>query len=579
MINARSTPRRLTLTIISLVAIVLVFSGRLIDIQVVRAAEYNEQSLGKRSVAVKTYGARGAIVDANGVPLASSVDRFDITASPKNVRDITRDGVTTTVQELISQLAEVTGEDAATITASLAKNPESDFAFVSKLATLEERGKVRDLKIPWVYDQVHPSRTYPLGAVAGNVVGFLGTDGPLAGLEFSYDDCLRPTDGTSTYEKSKDGVRLPGSTVTTTEPVDGGELRLTIDADFQWYVQEQLATQAQVVGADWGTAVVVRVKDGHIMAIADYPSVDPNNVDGVPNTALGSLAFSTPYEPGSTFKPMTVAMLIDQGKAEITDQMVVPGRIYFNDGHYIKDVWSHGDLNMTVAGVLMNSSNTGISLLSDKLTKDQRYDYLTKFGVGTRTGAFPGESAGSLPATSEWERVRNYNIAFGQGVSATSAQMASIYQTLGNNGVRMPLTLVTGCTLPDGTVTDVPPAQGTKVVSEYAADQTVLALESIVTKSALTKLITIPGYRIAAKSGTAEVAEGGVYTNDRIVSLAGLVPADNPEYAVVVTLGKPDILKSSVATAPTFKNIMTQIIKTFRVEPSPTATPDIPVTW
>ena len=579
MINARSTPRRLTLTIVALLAIVVVFSIRLVDIQVVRAETYNEASLGKRSVAVVTYGARGAILDTNGIPLASSVDRFDITASPKNVKDVTRDGVTTPVRDLIAQLAEVTGEDAATITAALTKNPESDFAFVSKLATLEVRTKVRELKIPWVYDQVHPSRTYPLGAVAGNLVGFLGTDGPLAGLEHSYDECLRPTDGTSTYEKSKDGVRLPGSTVTTTEPIDGGELRLTIDSDFQWYVQEQLATQAQVVGADWGTAAVVRVSDGHIMAMADYPSVDPNNVDGVPNTALGSLAFSTPYEPGSTFKPMTVAMLIDQGKVEITDQMVVPGRIYFNDGHYIKDVWAHGDLNMTVAGVLMNSSNTGISLLSDGLTKDQRYDYLTKFGIGTRTGAFPGESAGSLPATSQWERVRNYNIAFGQGVSATSAQMASIYQTLGNNGVRMPLTLVEGCTLPDGTVVDLPDTEGTRVVSEYAADQTVLGLETIATKGPLTKLISIPGYRVAAKSGTAEVAEGGIYTNDRIVSLAGLVPADNPQYAVVVTLGKPDILKSSVAAAPTFKNIMTQIIKTFRVQPSPTAAPDIPVAW
>ena len=580
MINARSTPRRLTLTVIALVAIIMVFSGKLIDIQVVHAAEYNEQSLGKRSVAVKTYGARGAIVDTNGVPLASSVDRFDITASPKNVKDVKRKGGTTdTVQELIAQLAEATGEDAATITASLAKNPDSDFAFVSKLATLEVRGKVRELKIPWIYDQVHPSRTYPQGAVAGNLVGFIGTDGPQAGLEYSYDTCLAPTDGTSTYEKSKDGVRLPGSTVTTTEPIDGGELRLTIDSDFQWYVQEQLAAQAQVVGADWGTATVVRVSDGHIMALADYPSVDPNNVGGVPNTALGSLAFSTPYEPGSTFKPMTVAMLIDQGKVDIGTQMVVPGRIYFPDNHYIKDVWAHGDLNMTVAGVLMNSSNTGISLLSDNLTKQQRYDYLRKFGIATRTGAFPGESAGSLRPIEQWDRVTNYNIAFGQGVSATSAQIASVYQTLGNNGVRMPLTLIEGCTHPDGTVTDLPATEGTRVVSEHAADQTVLALETIVTKSALTKLITIPGYRIAAKSGTAEVAEGGQYTNDRIVSLAGLVPADNPEYAVVVTLGKPDILKSSVAAAPTFKNIVTQIIKTFRIEPSTTVTPDIPVAW
>jgi len=577
VINVRNTRRRLTLTVISLLAVILVFSFKLVDIQVVRASELNEQSLGKRSVAVVTYGARGNITDTNGVLLASSVDRFDITASPKVMEAQRQKGVDVNAQ--IDELAAATGEDAATIVASLSKNLESDFAYVSKLATLEVRGLVRDLGITWVFDQVHPSRTYPNGAVAGNLVGFIGTDGPQAGLELSYNECLASTNGTSTYEKSKDGVRLPGSTVTDTEPVDGGTLALTIDTDFQWYVQEQLAAQAQVVGADWGTATVVRVSDGHIMALADYPSVDPNNVNGVPTTALGSLAFSTPYEPGSTFKPMTVAMLIDQGKIGIDTQVIAPGRIYFPNGGYIRDVWAHNDLRLTVAGVLMNSSNTGTSLLSDMISKADRHAYLTEFGIGQKTGAFPGESSGKLRPIAEWDQVTNYNIAFGQGVSVTSAQMASVYQTLGNNGLRMPLTLVEGCTLPDGTVVDLPDTQGTQVVSEYAADQTVLALETIVTKGASSKQLTIPGYRIAAKSGTAEVPENGIYGDERIVSLAGLIPADNPEYAVVVTLGKPDILKSSVAAIPTFKNIMTQLIKTFRVQPSTSAVPDIAVTW
>ena len=577
MINVRNTRRRLTLTVISLLAVILVFSFKLVDIQVVRASELNEQSLGKRSVAVVTYGARGNITDTNGVLLASSVDRFDITASPKVMEAQRQKGVDVNAQ--IDELAAATGEDAATIVASLSKNLESDFAYVSKLATLEVRGLVRDLGITWVFDQVHPSRTYPNGAVAGNLVGFIGTDGPQAGLELSYNECLASTNGTSTYEKSKDGVRLPGSTVTDTEPVDGGTLALTIDTDFQWYVQEQLAAQAQVVGADWGTATVVRVSDGHIMALADYPSVDPNNVNGVPTTALGSLAFSTAYEPGSTFKPMTVAMLIDQGKIGIDTQVIAPGRIYFPNGGYIRDVWAHNDLRLTVAGVLMNSSNTGTSLLSDMISKADRHAYLTEFGIGQKTGAFPGESSGKLRPIAEWDQVTNYNIAFGQGVSVTSAQMASVYQTLGNNGLRMPLTLVEGCTLPDGTVVDLPDTQGTQVVSEYAADQTVLALETIVTKGASSKQLTIPGYRIAAKSGTAEVPENGIYGDERIVSLAGLIPADNPEYAVVVTLGKPDILKSSVAAIPTFKNIMTQLIKTFRVQPSTSAVPDIAVTW
>ena len=577
MNNPKTTGRRLTLTIIGLFAIILVFSGKLIDIQVVRAAELNEQSLGKRAVAVKTYGARGDIVDANGVALASSVDRFDIQASPKVMLLVEEGGVDVKAQ--IAALAEATGADPVALEATLRANPDSDFAYIAKKVTLETRTAVKDLKIGWVTDAINPSRTYPLGAVGGNVVGFLGTDGPLAGLEFSYDECLKPTPGTSTYEKSKDGVRLPGSTVVTQEAVDGGTLKLTIDSDFQWFVQEQIAAQAQATGSDWATALVVRVSDGHIMAVADYPSVDPNNVDGVPTTALGSLAFSTPYEPGSTLKPITAASLIDAGLASPNTQVVAPGRIYFPNGQYIRDVWAHGDLNLTMTGVIMNSSNTGISKLSDLMSKQTRFDYMKKFGIGTRTGAFPGESAGSLREIEGWDQITNYALTFGQGVSTTSAQVASVYQTLGNGGVRMPLTLVEGCELPDGTVTDLPSTEGVRVVSETAAQQTVEMMETVVTQSALKNVLTIPGYRIAAKTGTAQVEQGGVYGKERIVSVAGLVPADNPQYAIVVTMGLPDIMKTSAAAAPTFENITSQVIKTFRVEPSTTPAPTLPLTW
>ena len=582
MNNSRRTRRRLASTVLGLLAVVLLFSFRLVDIQVVRAAELNQQSLGKRSVAVPTYGVRGNITDTDGVLLASSVDRYDITASPK-VMFALADPTNKKPIDYVSQIADLaaaTGETVEAITASLNANPDSDFAYVHKLGTLEVLDAVKALKIPWVYSEVHPSRTYPNGAVAGNLIGFIGTDGPQAGMELDYDSCLKSTNGSSTYEKSKDGVRLPGSTVTEKEPVDGGTLALTIKTDLQFYVQEQLATQALTVGADWGTAMVVRVSDAHIMAAADYPSVDPNDVNGVPNTALGSLAFSTPYEPGSTFKPMTAAMAIDLGLADAATQVIAPGRIYFPNGQYIKDVWAHNDIRLTLAGVLMNSSNTGISKFSDMMSQQTRYDYFTSFGIGSKTAiGFPGESAGSLPKISNWDQFTNYTVAFGQGVSATSAQMASVYQTLGNNGVKMPLTLVEGCTMPDGTVTDLPDATPTQVVSEYAADQTVLAMETIVSKGSLSRQLTIPGYRIAAKTGTAEVPENGGYGNERIVSVAGMIPAEDPQYVVIVTLGKPDIMKTSAAAAAPFKNIMTQVIKTFRIEPSATSAPDIPVTW
>jgi cell division protein FtsI (penicillin-binding protein 3) len=451
---------------------------------------------------------------------------------------------------------------------------------VSKAVTLEKLTAVKALKIPWIYAQLHPSRTYPNGAVAGNIVGFVGTDGPQAGLERAEDECLASTNGQSTYEKGRDGIQLPGSTVTKTEPKNGGTLKLTIDSDLQWSVQQQIASKSIKIGAKWATAVVVRVKDGHIMALADYPSVDPNNVNGVPTTALGSLAFSTPYEPGSTFKPMTVAMLLDQKKITPRTNIVVPGRIYFPNGQYIGDVFSHSDLRLTPTGVLALSSNVGISVLSKRLDKQTRHDYFAKFGIGTKTAVhFPGESNGSLRPAQDWDQITRFAVAFGQGVSATSAQVAGVYQTLGNGGVRVPLSLVAGCEWPDGTITQLPSTEGTRVVSDSAAKQTVAMLENVVTQGPLSGALTIPGYNIAAKSGTAQVASHGNYTNRRVLSVAGLVPAENPEYAVVVTFGMPATMMTSAIVAPTFTKIMTQVIKTFRVEPSTRPAPVIPLTW
>ncbi len=572
---------RLALSIVLTFAIVAVFVVRLVDIQLVRAEALNAASLDKRSVPMTSYGVRGDIVDANGVVLADSVDRYDITASPRLLLSGSNTtGSEMTVLDKLKLIAEETGQDPNDLMLALTADPESDFAYLAKGVTVDVFRAVRDLDIGGVFFELRPSRTYPLGAVGGNLVGFIGTDGPQAGVEFKENDCLASTNGTSTYERGADGVRIPGSTVTTTEVKNGGTIRLTIDSDLQWFAQQQLAQKAQALGADWATAIVVRVSDGHLMAVADYPSVDPNNVNGVPTTALGSLAFSTPFEPGSTFKAMTVASLLDAGVISPSTQVVAPGRYVFPNGDYIKDAWAHDDLRLTTAGILMNSSNTGISVISERLDAESRRNYLLKFGLNERTAVgFAGESGGSVPETRNWDQITNFAVQFGQGVTATAAQVASIYQTLGNDGVRQPLTLVEGCQWPDGTVTSLPPTEGVRAVSERAATQTVEMLETVTTQGGLRSILSMPGYRVAAKTGTAEVAENGRYTSDRIVSVAGLAPAEDPQYAVVVTFGKPDTIKTSAAAAPTFATIMTQVLKTFRVTPSTEAAPAIPVTW
>lgn len=562
---------------------VAVFVVRLVDIQVVRASEFNAESLDKRAIEQVIPAPRGQIVDENGVVLADSVTRYDITASPANAAPFDRtadDGTTAKVSVLdaVTEIAQLTGTKPNDLLLAVTKDPSSNFAYLVKGVDTETFRAIRALRIPWVYPQPQPHRVYPLGSVAGNLVGFVGTDGPQNGLEATEDSCLASTDGSSTYERGADGVRIPGSTVTTKEAVPGGTVKLTIDSDLQWYVQQAVAEQALAIGAQSGMAAVIRVKDAHIMAMADWPSVDPNNVDGTPIEFLGSRAFNYQFEPGSIMKGLTASMLIDQGAATPTTHALVPGVWLTPDGARIQDSYGHGNMRWTLTGVLEQSSNVGMSMLGSKLPQSVRYDYLRKYGMGQDTAVnFQGEANGRL--AKHWNVQENYDITYGQGISVTLAQMASAYQAIANGGVRLPLTLVEGCTKPDGTVVDVHSTTGTRIISEKASKTTVTMLKSVVTGGALSATLTIPGYQVAAKTGTGEVAAHGVYTSDRIVSVVGIAPADNPQYVVIVTFVKPHIMKSSAAAAPTFRKIMVQVLKSYRVPPSKKSGPGYPTTW
>lgn len=590
MMAERRTRRRLTAVVIVLAMVIGAFVIRLIDIQVVRAEELSQEAEARRSIPAPLFGARGDIVDANGAVLADSVYRYDITVSPRFVDDyrlVDRDtGEITqyTVADALEAIAQLVGGDAAQmqahIDAQLEANPQADHAYLSRRVTTEVFQEIRALRVPWVYFERQPSRTYPNGQVAGNLVGFVGTDGPQEGLEFRLNDCLDATHGSSTYERGADGVRLPGTTVVQQEAIDGGTLHLTIDADVQWFAQQTIAEQAVAIGADWATAWVVRVSDGHIIAAADWPSVDPNNVDGTAREDRGARSFSEPFEPGSIFKSFTFAALLDAGVTSPSEQLVVPGRLPTIANYSITDAWAHGDLRLTSTGVLMRSSNIGTSILSLRLSAQQRHDYLERFGIGQTTAvSFLGESNGRLRSADSIDGHGTLTQMFGQGVTATSAQIASAYQALANGGVRVPLTLVTGCEHADGTFTHLPETEGVRAVSEQAANTTLAMLESVATDSSIASLVSIPGYRVAAKTGTAEVAEGGRYTDERIISVAGVAPADDPQFVVVVTYGKPDTMKTSATAAPTFRSIMTQVLKTFRVEPSTQPAPRLPITW
>jgi cell division protein FtsI (penicillin-binding protein 3) len=591
----RSRRLRATLAMALVIALVGVFVVRLADIQLVQAAELNAQSQNKREIQQVTYGDRGDITANDGTVLAGSVTRYNITAAPAFASDVTVTGtdadgektkVAMTVDQVLDEVATITGGSAATMEEALTRDPEANFAFLVKGVDVDAFRAVRDLKnsgVSWLYFERQSARTYPNGSVAGNLTGFVGTDGPQAGLERTADSCLAGTNGSETYERGADGVQLPGSTVTTKEAVAGGTLQLTVDKDLQYMTQQAIAEQGQAIGAESATAVVQEVATGKLLAVADWPTVDPNDVNLTKDVGdLGSKAFTASYEPGSTFKAMTAAMLLDSGKATPTSQATVPYSRSFPWGGEIHDASFHPTERLTLTGILRDSSNVGISLLGQNLSAQARYDYMVKFGLNEPTAVgFLGEPTQGVRSASSWDQQTSINTMFGQGVSTTALHVASIFQTLGNHGVRLPSQLVEGCTAADGTVTPAPAVEGTTVVSPYAADTTVNMLESVVSAGEQKDALTIPGYRVAAKTGTAEMAraDGTGYGSDRVVSVAGIAPAEDPKYVVVVSFTKPSTMKTSAAAAPTFNKIMSQVLEMYRVPPSTEPAPAIPQTW
>ena len=587
--NTRSTRRRSVFAMVALLALVGVFVVRLVDIQVVRADALNAQSLDVRSTSSIILGTRGQIIDAHGEVLAQSVLRWDIALSPKKAGEFKRDGASVPLAQSAAELGATVGMSGPAvqkiITDALAADPGSDFAYVAKGVDAATLASIDNLDIPWVVSYRKASRTYPDGAVAGNILGFVDQDGKAqAGLEIADQKCLAAKDGSESYQTDAvDGIAIPGSTVQTARAKDGGTLQLTIDSDLQWYVQQVLAKQAQATGAAWGTVVVQEVKTGKLVAVADYPSVDPNNVDGTADGDRGSRAFTASYEPGSTFKALTAATAMDAGVADPLTRVTAPYRIVFPNGANINDSERHGDEHLTLTGVLIESSNTGMSQIGERMTDDQRFAYYQKFGLGAESEVgFPAEDTGILhqPGSDAWDNQTKYATMFGQGLTTTAVQLASVYQTIANGGMRLPVQLVEKCTTPDGTVTDVPDTAGVQAVSAAAAKNTSDILEMVYQQGWLSKVWNIPGYRVAAKTGTAQMPDGnGGYSHGYLVSVAGFAPADDPQYVVSVSLADPVNNNTSGASAPIFKSVMSQVLKQYRVVPSGAPAPDLPADW
>ncbi|MHC2997957.1 peptidoglycan D,D-transpeptidase FtsI family protein [Microbacterium sp. HJ5] len=588
--TTRSTrsPRRRTVVALAVVLAVLAgFIVRLVDIQVVNADEHVADSLEIALRGSQTlHGTRGPIVDETGQTLAGSILEYDCQLDPLLITQIDAEvldekskarlwaDVSDDVAEILEQTPEAVREIVGT---ALADDPGSRYAQLANGVSTEQFRALADLETPYIVCLQHPARAYPDGAVAGNIVGFVGTDGDaLEGLEKSYDDCLTATDGKLAYQKGKDGVVIPGTRLE--QPaVDGGTLQLTINRDLQWYLQQLIGEQVQDMRAESGGILVVEAATGKIRAAAEYPTVDPNDVDASKDDDRGSRIFRDTFEPGSTFKPLTAATVIDAGGQNPNSTVVASGLEYFPNDVRVRDSFQHPAYTYTLTGVLIDSSNAGISKFSEKVAPQTRYDYFKRFGIGdgTESGALE-EWHGLVYPANEWGAQTTYNTSFGQAVTTTMPELARAYGAIANDGLRMPLSLIESCTAADGTVTTPEAPEPTRVISESTSAQVRSMLENVFLQAPYAKAVEIPGYRLAGKTGTGEKSDGqggykaGVY----YTTMVGFAPADDPEYVVVVTLDEPKKVTSSAANAKAFQKAMTQVLKTYRVMPS-TSTPKL----
>jgi cell division protein FtsI (penicillin-binding protein 3) len=562
------------------IALVMSFFGaRLVQLQSIEQDRYATLAASTGgTVTVELPATRGRILDRNGRALADSVDGRMVVADPLQTRKV--------APQLARFLSKRLDVDYFTTLRALSER-DSRFAYIARRvpAALAVRvvAEATDAGYHGLATRNDPLRTYPDHDVAANLVGFMGTDGPLAGLELTFDHELAGKDGSETYEVGA-GNRIPLGHSTVTPARNGSDLHTTIDEDLQWYTQRVLRQTVLGARGDSGFAVVMDRRSGEILALADYPSYDASDPQASPAKDRNSLAMTSPYEPGSVEKVLTLSSLIDAGKVTDRTRLTVPGQLQSGD-RVIHDWFPHGNLRLTLAGVIAQSSNIGTAKASRLFKPGQLRRYLVQFGLGRRTDiGVNGETPGLLPSSAQWNGMLQDRIAFGQSVSVNGVQMAAAINTIANGGVRVAPSLIQGrATTSTGQVVGTDETTRHRVVSKNAAHQMTMMMERVVDPDVgVAPRAQVPGYVVAGKTGTAQRvgARCGCYNGQFTVSFAGFAPADDPRFTVYVVVQNPRNGGGGGSVAgPAFSKIMSFALRRYGVPPTGAQPSHLPTTW
>jgi cell division protein FtsI (penicillin-binding protein 3) len=578
--NFSLTHNRIRALIFMTAVIMFLFGLRLVQVQALQANDYRSRAVNEMEKVKTLQAPRGDITDINGVPFARSVAATSIVVdqtqilNPSKVAAFVAPILNMSVSEVQTAL---TGKRKWNMVAENAK-PAIWLKLTNAIDQYNSQFPgMSPERIIGFFPERSYIREYPSGSLIASLIGFVNHDGIGAtGLESSMNSTISGKQGKYSYANGYK-AEIPGSQSEIVPAQAGTSIRLTVDRDIQWVAAKAIADAVKSSNALSGTVIVMDPKTGQILAHATAPTFDPNNTSKVSLVAMRNPSVQDVYEPGSTGKVMTLAAALEEKKITPETVFTIPYALK-RSTKVFHDHEPHATQRLTASGILAVSSNTGSIQIGEMMSHDTLYNYLTKFGIGTKTGSgLPGESNGILPKVANWSGTTAPTVAFGQGYSLTAMQATSVFATIANDGVRVSPTAIAGTSDASGNYTPSPTRESVRVVSSETAQKMRIMMESVVSANGTAPSAAIAGYRVAGKTGTAMRIDDtcGCYRG-YTASFIGFAPADNPAYVISVTIQDPKGLHWGGALGgPVFKKVMSFVLQSKGI--APTGTKIIPV--
>jgi cell division protein FtsI (penicillin-binding protein 3) len=579
-----SPVRRLNITILVIAFVMSVFAGRLVQLQGFQAAQLSAAAAEQRMAPISIPAVRGSIISSNGTMLAMTVQTDKVTADPVQIPASRR-------PEVAAELAGPLGMPAAAVLHKLDDPSSPQYSVLRTQLPQDAASRITGMNLPGIDLTPSYARVYPDGDLASDVVGFTNTngDGDLvgqAGLELEYNSVLGGRDGSEDVEVGTDNEQIPDTAENVTPIVPAQSLRLTINSDIQYAAQQECRERVKADHARNCSIVVMNPHTGAILAMAQWPTYDPSDVTNL--AATTNISTANVFAPGSTLKSITVAAALEKGGQTPMSAYTIPYQIEMDGQYTFHDAEWHPTVRYTVAGILAHSSNVGMVQVVTHITPMQQYDYLRAFGLGSPSGlGLPGESAGLVPrpGTPGYWGDDPFEFSFGQGVGVTAIQMASVYATIANGGVRVQPTLVAGTVSSTGAYTPAPAPPRRRVIQPKTASELMTMLQQVpaVDAQAGEPYGEIAGYTVAAKTGTAQVSDPSLSKCSLCQygsSYIGIAPANDPQLVVAVNIQDPqgsEYFGDEVA-GPAFYDVMRFALQTMKIPPDNARTPYIRLT-